>query len=87
MLTIEDCIALSDLTEEQVEAIAKHEHIPRMAAVEMGWYLMQAPEGRQRLTRMIIEDIVNASERGDHQHAANLTRGLEECLENQAGAA
>jgi len=29
MLTIEDCIGLSELTEEEILAIAEHEHIPR----------------------------------------------------------
>jgi hypothetical protein len=32
ILTIEDCIALSELTEEEILAIAAHEGIPEMAA-------------------------------------------------------
>lgn len=87
MLTIEDCIALSDLSEEQVEAIAEHEHIPRMAAVEMGWYLVQTTEGRQRLKCMIIEEIVSANERGAHEHAAKLKRSLNDFLEEHADVA
>ena len=39
MLTIQDCIALCDLTEDEVEAIAEHEHIPEMLAAELGAYL------------------------------------------------
>ena len=34
MLTIQDCIELSELTEEEILAIAEHEHIPEMAAIE-----------------------------------------------------
>ena len=34
MLTYEDCVELSDLTEEEIEAIAQHEHLPEMAALE-----------------------------------------------------
>jgi len=32
MITLEDCIALCGLTEEEVLAIAEHEHVPEMAA-------------------------------------------------------
>ena len=38
MITIEDCIALSELTEPEILAIAEHEHVPEMIAVEMGNY-------------------------------------------------
>jgi hypothetical protein len=46
MLTIEDCIALSDLTEEEIDAIAEHEHIPEMLAIELGSYLVHLPDGK-----------------------------------------
>jgi hypothetical protein len=32
MITLEDCIAFCDLTEEEVLAIAEHEHLPEIAA-------------------------------------------------------
>ena len=32
MITLEDCIAFCGLTEEEVLAIAEHEHVPEMAA-------------------------------------------------------
>jgi len=80
-LTMEDCIALSDLTEDEIEAIAEHEHLPMMAAVEMGWYLVQTKEGEKRIKRMIADDIAHAQERGDHQHAAKLKLVLKQFLE------
>ncbi len=36
MLRLEDCLALCDLSEDEVLAIAEHEHIPEMAAAELG---------------------------------------------------
>ncbi|WP_290648664.1 hypothetical protein [Aquisalimonas sp.] len=87
MLTMEDCIALSDLTEDEIEAIAEHEHIPQMAAVELGWYLVQTPEGERRIKRMIIDDMVNARERGDHAHAAKLKLVLQHFVEEHTAAA
>ena len=32
MITLEDCIGLCGLTEEEVLAIAEHEHLPEIAA-------------------------------------------------------
>ena len=81
MLTIEDCVALCGLTEEEVEAIAEHEHLPRMLATEMAAYLVETPTGERRIRRMIREDIEIASTRGDHVHAAKLKLVLKHFVE------
>ncbi len=72
MLTYEDCVALSDLTEEEIEAIMEHEHLPAMVAAELGSYLVHSPEGVPMLKRMILEDIEAARDRGDLDHALKL---------------
>lgn len=84
MLTYEDCVELSDLTEEEIEAIAEHEHIPQMAALEMGSYLVHTPEGEKRIKRMIAEDITSAQERGDKHKVAMLKLVLKHYLEHHA---
>ncbi len=43
MLTYEDCVGLTDLTEEEIEAIAQHEHLPEIIAAELGCYLVHDP--------------------------------------------
>ena len=48
-LGFEDCVGLCDLTEEEVLAIAEHEHIPAMAAVQLADYLVHTPGGEQRI--------------------------------------
>lgn len=63
MLSLEDCIALSGLTEDEVVAIAQHEHIPEIAAVELGNYLSHSADGRLVIKSMIREDIQAVSER------------------------
>jgi len=60
MLTLEDCIALCGLTEEEVRAIAAHEHIPEVAAAELGNYLASSPEGELCIKAMIRDDIAQA---------------------------
>lgn len=87
MLTIDDCIALCDLTPEEVEAIAEHEHIPEMLAAELGAYLVHTETGEKRIKRMIAEDIENATLRGDLKHAAQLKLVLKHFLDAHVAAA
>ena len=35
MITLEDCLGLCGLTEEEVLAIAEHEHLPEIAATAL----------------------------------------------------
>jgi hypothetical protein len=65
MLSIEDCIALSSLTEDEVAAIAEHEHLPMVVAAELGSYLVQTPDGSRYIKRMIRDDIAAARARRD----------------------
>jgi hypothetical protein len=65
MLCLEDCLALCDLTEEEVRAIAQHEHIPEIAATELGNYLVRTPGGEMRIKSIIRDDIGEAQARGD----------------------
>ncbi len=88
MLTLEDCIALSDLTVEEIDAIAEHEHLPEVIATELGCYLVHCPDGRQAIRAMIRDDIEAARARGDFRHAAELKLVLQHfishCLRNPA---
>lgn len=77
MLTLEDCIAFSDLTPEEVSVIAEHMRLPEVIAAEIGCYLAHRPEGQQALRTMIGADIDAACSRGDFRHAAKLKLVLE----------
>jgi len=72
MLTLEDCIALSELTEEEIDAISEHEHIPEIVALEYGNYLIHTPQGVPAIKRIILDDIETAKARGDLKHALAL---------------
>jgi hypothetical protein len=87
MLTIQDCIELSDLTEEEILAIAEHEHLTEMVAVELGNYLVHTSSGEKRIKRMIQDDIAHARETGNMEHAAVLKSVLKHYLETHANAA
>ena len=71
-MTYEDCVELSDLTEEEIEAIAQHEHLPEMAALELGSYLVHTPEGIPMIKRIILDDIEEARRHGHAQKALQL---------------
>jgi hypothetical protein len=72
MITIEDCLALSDLSEEEIDAIAEHEHLPEIVAAELGNYLAHLPGGLHHIRSMIHDDIAAARLRGDQRHAYRL---------------
>jgi hypothetical protein len=72
MLTLEDCIALCGLSEDEVLAIAEHEHIPEIAAAEVGNYLVRTPEGELCIKAMIKDDIAVAAARADRDRALAL---------------
>jgi S-ribosylhomocysteine lyase LuxS involved in autoinducer biosynthesis len=84
MLTIEDCIELSELTEEEILAIAEHEHIPEMAALELGNYLVHTPEGEKRIHEMIVDDIESARHEGNLQRLLALKTCLRHYLDHHA---
>ena len=65
MLSLEDCLALCDLSEEEVLAIAHHERIPEIAAVELGNYLVHSPGGEMCIKSIIRDDIAEARALGD----------------------
>jgi hypothetical protein len=45
MLSLDDCIGMSDLTEDEIAVIAEHEHVPEIVALELGHGLLKTPKG------------------------------------------
>jgi len=85
MLTIEDCIALSDLTEGEIDAIAEHEHVPEMVAIELGCCLVHCADGQRRIASFIRDDIDRARRRGNARHAADLSVVLRDFVAHHDG--
>ena len=81
MISIEDCIALSGLSREEVDAIAEHEHLPESAAAALAAWLMSKEEaGVMEVREMIRDDIREAIRHGNRQHAAELLAALRHLL-------
>lgn len=60
MITLEDCIEFCGLTEEEVLAIAEHEHLSEIAATALAQYLLSQEHGSERVRDMIVDDIRQA---------------------------
>ena len=80
MITLQDCIAMCDLDEAEVLAIAEHEHIPEIAAAALGQYLLLREHGAEAIRNMLRDDIRAALRRGDRKHARELFMALKHFL-------
>jgi hypothetical protein len=80
MITMKDCIDMCGLTEQEVMAIAEHEHVPDITAAAMGRYLLKKPDGAEQIRDMIRDDIHVALSRGDKDHASELLMVLRHFL-------
>ncbi len=86
MLTLEDCIAFCDLTEEEILAIAEHENMPGIAAVACGQYLLNEKDGTERICRMIVDDVRDAQRRNDRTQVQTLLHVLHHFLRSHPDA-
>lgn len=81
MLTYQDCLGMCDLTEEEIHAIAVHEHMPELVALELGQYLVRTPEGQVKIKKMIMDDINHAEATGHAEDALRLKATLKHFIE------
>jgi hypothetical protein len=81
MLTFDDCVALCELTEDEIAAIAEHEHLPMIVAAELGNYLIHGPDGALRVKRIILDDLMAADRAGDKSRALTLKLVLRHFVE------
>jgi hypothetical protein len=86
MITLEDCIAFCGLTEEEVLAIAEHEHLPEIASTALAMYLLSQERGREKVRDMIVDDIRQAQLRRDRKHVLTLLHVLHHFLRSHPEA-
>ena len=71
MLTFTECLQFCELTEDEVEAISEHEHVPEIVALELGQMLLKSQSGIAEIKRFIREDITHAKVHGQETKAAH----------------
>jgi hypothetical protein len=80
MISLLDCIAMCGLSEDEVVAIAEHEHIPEIAAAALAQYLLAHKQGCGQIRDMIIDDVRIAQARGDREQVQHLLHVLHHFL-------
>ena len=76
MLTFRDCIDLAGMTESEVDAIARHERIPAIVALELGNHLLRSPGGKLTIRQYVVDDIVEAQARHSCRDCVKLSKVL-----------
>lgn len=72
MISLDDIEDMTDLTREEIAAVAEHEHLPDLNAAALADYMMHKHKGAQAVAAMISDDLRSALHRGDKEHAKEL---------------
>jgi hypothetical protein len=88
MITPEEILDMTDLTPEEIAAVAEHEHVSEIVcAAAMADYLMHQSDGPQTIRRMIREDMRAAFRAGNATHARELYATLKHFVATHPEAA
>jgi hypothetical protein len=87
MISLEDCIGMCGLTEEEVLAIAEHENVPEIIATAYANYLLNQEHGLETVCQMIIDDIRSAQADEDGNHVRLLLHVLHHFIRSHPEAA
>lgn len=72
MLGLQDIIGMCDCTEEEIQAIAEHEHLPDAIATELAEYLVHSEDGVPKIRSILIDNMHHAEREGDQEQANKL---------------
>ena len=86
MITLDDIMDMTELTHEEIAAVAEHEHLPEVNASALADYLVHHHKGPQAVVGMISDDLRAALHRGDKPHARELFVVLQHFVKTHPGA-
>lgn len=81
MLSLQDCLDLTDLSEGELAAIVRHEKIPPIVALELGHRLMQTEAGVETLRQFLLDDIAGAQRQSRCRDCEAFSRALADFME------
>lgn len=87
MITLDDIEDMTDLSRDEIAAIAEHEHLPELDAAMLGDYLMHSHHGPVKVQAMICDDIRAALHRDELDHARKLFAVLRNFMADHPEAA
>ncbi|MQX34899.1 hypothetical protein [Roseospira navarrensis] len=86
MITIQDCLGLTDATPDEVVVIACHEHLPPILAASKAYALLGDPSGAAAMRRMILDEYCRAVLRRDRARCERLAALFQTSLEAHPAA-
>jgi hypothetical protein len=78
MITLEDCVDMSGLTDEEILSVEEAEHLPPMEACARGHQLAESPKGCRLMMKYLLDSIERAEGSNDLKHAEELHRDYEQ---------
>src|SRR3954466_11511326 len=76
LITLNDLVGFTELTDADVHAIARHEHVTVLEAICMGCRMMQSSGGQKAIIDFLKDDLQSASSRGDRQLITEIEASL-----------
>jgi hypothetical protein len=76
MVTLDECIGMSGLTDDEITVIAEHRRMPSIVAVEVGHALLETAKGKHILRGYMSELLEKARVAGKRDRAQHLERVL-----------
>jgi len=74
MLSIADCQGMCGLTEDELQVLADHEHLPLIIAAELAAELLRTPKGTWRIRSCLLDELEKSVARSDLDKARRLDR-------------
>jgi hypothetical protein len=82
MISLHECIEFSDLTDDEVAAIADHEHLPYASAAQIACGLAQSEEGTRVLRCLLTDALCDAEACGRKDRLQLARRALNQFCAN-----
>ena len=76
MVTLDECIGMSGLTDDEITVIAQHRRMPTIVAAEVGHALLATAKGKLVLRGYMSDLLVKARLAGKRDRAQHLERVL-----------
>lgn len=72
MINMHDIVDMTDLTDDEIAAVAEHEGLSKLNAAALAQYVLAHHRGAARVHDMICDDIRAALHKKDIDHARDL---------------
>lgn len=73
MITLRDCVDLSGVEPDEIAAVAEHEKLPYIVAMEKGAWMLEQSWGPSAMRQIIRDDLTVAADHGSWRHVNELT--------------